>query len=317
VSGVSSTSGIGSVTQSASVALSGQVITCGQGQFDDQHGQVIFSEQGSLGPGIVMPALTGQSIASGQGSVTVATTGGNDVTVHITGTAVVVAQSSVIPAGVLSGSASTSAAGTATPSSEKALTGIACTSSAGTVTPNLGVDDTFIASAAGTVSPGPTQALTGSAMTSAQGSVSASAADKTASLVIGENDRIIVAIDFFGKTTSSALIGQAVSLSQGNFGAPGFAALTGISATVGQGFMGRALRISGQEITSAQGTVVGVPGLVALVGESMTAGQGSMEPSGTQWTPEGQPTTTWTPPASPNSSWTRKDGPSTSWNRKT
>jgi hypothetical protein len=317
MSGVASTSEIGSVTPSRSIALSGQVITCGQGILDDQRGQAFVAEQGSLSPGLVMSALTGQAITSAQGSMSVSITGGGDVTVHIDGVEAVFAQDTVvIGPTLLIGSSSTSAVGSVTPSRELALTGSAITSQAGSVAANQDAEDTYITSASGSPTLGTSKALTGSAITSGQGSITVSAQDKTEP-ISGHLIRILSQSGTATYSLSLPLSGQLITSAQQTVGAPGFAALTGSSLTVEQGFLGRALAISGQEITSAQGTIVGLPGFVALVGESVSVQQGTMTPTGTQWTPEDQPTTAWTPKASPNSSWTRKDGPSTSWNRKT
>jgi hypothetical protein len=312
MSGVVATSGHGSVTQSASVALTGQVVTAGQGLLDDQRGQAFFAGQGTLSPVLIPTGITSQLITSAQGTVTPSQTTG-DVTVHIGGQQQIDSFiGSVSPTAALSGQVITSAAGTTTPSFTRELTGSEIVSSIGTVTAGLSDDDTFIQSASGSVAPDYTRALVGSAITSAQGSFSLG--DKQEPL--GSQIQIIAQGSLIANR-SVALAGQSITGSQYPVGAPGFAELTGQSATVEQGFLGIALAISGQEITSAQGTIVGVPGLVALVGESVSVQQGTMTPSGTQWIPEGQPTTTWTPPASPSSSWTRKGGPSTSWNRKT
>jgi hypothetical protein len=316
--GIQATSAQGSVSSvGATIAVQGQSITVGQGTFEDQRGQAFFAEQGSLSPGIVMSALVGQAITSAQGTVAVSITGGGGVTVHIDGVEAVFSQDTVvIGPTLLTGSSSTSAAGSVTPSSTLALTGSAITSGAGSVAANQEAEDTYITSASGSPTWGISKALTGSAITSGQGSVTASALDKTVP-ISGELIRILSQSGTATPSRSIPLSGQAITSALQTMGAPGFAALTGSSITVEQGFLGRALAISGQEITSAQGTIVGLPGLVALVGEGVSVQQGTMTPSGTQWIPEGQPTTTWTPPASPNSSWTRKDGPSTSWNRKT
>jgi hypothetical protein len=314
--GIQATSGQGSVSSvGTTVAVQGQAITVGQGDFEDQRGQAFFAEQGSLSPGITMAALTSQAITVGQGSVTVATTGGDDVTVHISGVEATFAQGMVVIGPTLiAGSDVTSAAGTVTPSREKALTGSSITSGIGTVVPNQEAENTYIASAATAPTWGFSIPLTGSAVSVAQGSVTASALDKTAPLF---GDNILTAQGTPVYVVSVPLSGSSVTCAISNMGAPGYAELSGSSSTVEQGFLGRAYALSGQEITTAQGTIIGVPGLVALVGESVSVQQGTMTPTGTQWIPEGQPTTTWTPPASPNSSWTRKDGPSTSWNRKT
>jgi hypothetical protein len=316
--GIQATSAQGSVSSvGTTIAVQGQSITVGQGELEDQHGQAFFAEQGSLSPVITPnPALGSNLITSAQGTVTpVQTTG--DVTVHIGGSQQIdSAIGSVVPSAFPTSQVSTSSAGLVGVSSEKSLTGSAITSSIGTLTAALQDEDTYIISASGSPTWGLSRALTGSAITSGQGSMTASAQDKTVG-ISGDLIRIIPQSGTATPSWSIPLSGQAITSAQQNVGAPGYAGLTGSSITVEQGFLGRAIAISGQEITLAQGTIIGVPGLVALVGESVSVQQGTMTPSGTQWIPEGQPTTTWTPPASPNSSWTRKGGPSTSWNRKT
>jgi hypothetical protein len=317
MSGEASTSAAGSVTPSRTVSLLGQVITCGQGLFDNPHGVVAFVEQGALAPVNNPTSLSTQLITSATGTLTPAQSTG-DLTVHIGGSQQITSDlGTITPSNPLSTQAVTSGHGVVTYSIERPLTGSEIAGSTGIVAANIADDDTYITSQGGTASPAISKILTGSEITTAQGGVIASAVDKTAGISGGPLFRIQSATGTATPNISKALLGKAITTAQNNMGAPGFAELSGSSITVSQGGLGRSFPLSGQEITSAQGTIVGLPGLVALVGESMTAGQGSMEPSGTQWTPEGQPTTTWTPPASPNSSWTRKDGPSTSWNRKT
>jgi hypothetical protein len=312
MSGVASTSAQGTATPGASVALSGQVITCGQGQFDTPHGQVIVSQQGSVSVVYTFTPV-GQQIDSASGVVGLGA--GDDVTVHISGVESSFAQESLVPVSGLTGLSSSSAAGTATPSTALPLTGSSFSTGQGNVSASQGADDTYIASAGGTPAGVHSIPLSGSAITSSQGTVTAN--DKQAPLDSGALTKITLSAGTATPNRSILLSGSSITSAQYPVGAPGFASLTGSSLTIEQGFFGLVQPLTGQEITSAQGTIVGLPGLVALVGEGVSVQQGSMEPSGTQWIPEGQPTTTWTPPASPNSSWTRKDGPSTSWNRKT
>jgi hypothetical protein len=263
-----------------------------------------------------MSALTGQAITVGHGTVTYTPTSGGNVTVHISGVEATFLQGIVVIGPTLiAGSGATSAAGTVTPSGTVALTGSAITSSAGTVIPDLGVEDTYISSAQGSPAAVVSLPLTGSEVTTAQGTVTASAQDQTAAL----NAVLVEVLVLHGTATpvlSLPLSGNSATFAQENMGAPGYAELTGSSITVEQGFLGREMAITGQEITSAQGSIVGLPGIVALVGQSVTVEQGGMVSTGTNWTDEPDPTTTWTPKASPNSAWTRKGGPSTGWNRK-
>jgi hypothetical protein len=311
--GIQATSAQGSVSSvGTAVAIQGQSITCGQGLFALPHGQVFSGAQGSVAAANTT-SVAGQVISTGQGSVTVATTGGDDVTVHIGGSQEIEsALGSVSPQNFPTSQVSTSAAGTMGITREIPITGIAITSSIGTLISQQGDDDTYISSAAGSATVNSSKALTGSAVTLSQGTVTTG--DKQESL---SGSTFTAQRGTLVPDRSVPISGQSVSVSQQNMGAPGYADLTGQAITVEQGGLGRNIAITGQEITSAQGTILGLPGIVALVGESISVQQGTMEPSGTQWIPEGQPTTTWTPPASPSSSWTRKGGPSTSWNRKT
>lgn len=312
MSGVASTSGIGDVTPSRSIALTGQVITASQESLEDQHGQVFFAEQGSVGLNLVMSPLTGQSITIGQGTISVATTGGDNVTVHISGVEASFFQDSVlIGPTLLTGSETTSAHGSVTYSSTVPLTGSESVLSTGVASTGQEAEDTFITSSAGTASPNLSQALTGSAITGEQGSVSTDAKEEP--LFGGEfsaADGTPLAV------VSVSITGNSASLSQGAFGAPGGAALTGSSVTVEQGFLGRSYSLTGSEITSETGTIVGLPGIVALVGQYVSVEQGTLRSTGTNWSEEPDPTTTWTTKNQPSSSWTRKSGPGTTWNRK-
>jgi hypothetical protein len=313
MSGVVATFAHGTITQSASVALVGQAITSGQGIFEQQHGQVIYSEQGSLAPVLSFP-ISGQEITSAHGFVSLGTSG-DDVTVHISGEEAEFSQNSVIQGPtLLVGSGFTSAAGSVTPSRDVPLTGSASTVSAGSVVVNQQADDTYIASASGSYSLSVSLPITGSAITSASGSLSTD--HKEAQLITGLV-HVSVRDGTIAPVTSKALTGQSITSAQQNLGAPGFAALTGSEATVSPGFLGRAYAITGQEITSATGTIVGLPGIVALVGESISVGQGTITPSGTQWDPKADPTTAWTRAPDNAAVWTRKPGVTTTWNRKT
>jgi hypothetical protein len=199
-----------------------------------------------------------------------------------------------------------------TPSSSlEALAGSSSSSAAGIISPSQDSDDTFIASASGTAAPVFSKALTGSAITAAQGTITTG--DKQEPL---SSQFSLGQIGTATPVISKALTGQSITSAVGNVGAPGFATLTGISTTVEQGFLGRAIAISGQEITSAQGTITAEKGQVALVGESMTVGQGTLTPSGTQWDPKADPTTAWTRAPDNAAVWTRKPGVTTTWNRK-
>lgn len=312
MSGVASTSGLGSLGHGGIVvALVGSAITCAQGQFADRHGQVVVSASGTLAPSIRPPALTGQAVSVGQGSVTVASTGGDDVTVHISGVEAQFQQSFVIQTQAVTGSASTFAAGTLAPEASKALTGSSSTLGIGSVIAGQDADDTLITSAAGAAAPGMSKALTGSVITVSQGTVikdNKEASLSTASITSQQTAPSV--------NKSLVLTGILCRASQSAVGAPGFAALSGSEVSVLGGNFGKALALSGQAITISQGTILGLPGIVALVGESISVSQGTLMHTGTNWTEKPEPTTSWARKTDLTSLWTRKPNPTSSWRRK-
>jgi hypothetical protein len=276
ISGQASTSASGSVTPSASAALTGLVITASQESLDDSRGQVFFSAQGSLNPGLSL-GISGQAITSAQGSVTVADTGGDNVTVHISGVQASFSQGIFLnPVDMTPGQSATSAAGTVTPSSTVPLTGSASTLATGTVTPDLGTENSFIQSASGTASPEISKALTGSEITSAHGTISAAANDETEAI---SGPEITVEAGTVTPVPTIELTGQEITSDLGNFGAPGFVALTGQSVSVDQGNFGREYPLSGQGITSSAGTILPqnvAPGNLLLFNNLLTAQQGNV-----------------------------------------
>jgi hypothetical protein len=317
MSGQASTLGQGSVAHGGfSIALTGQLISSGQGLLDLQRGIAAFVSAGSLAPRLTPTGITGQLISVGQGFVTVLTSGGTDVTVHIGGSQQINSAVGTVRAGTTPTSqVSTSAAGTAGVLLELPITGLELTSSAGTIVQSQDDDDTSIISAAGIAGVEATQALTGSAFTAEQGDIATSDKEEPLTqqfaMVPQAGD---VGIDLF-----LPLSGELIEASQENVSAPGFAELVGAEVLVEQGFLGREIAITGSEATFSQGSVEGLPGIVALVGEEFSVQQGSLatDRPTTQWTTEDDPTTPWTPTAGPTSSWTRRSGPSTPWTRKT
>jgi hypothetical protein len=317
MSGVVATSAAGSVGHGGVLReLTGQEITSGQGLFDNPHGVVTFSGQGSLSPVNNPTGISGQSITSAQGTLTPVQVG-DDVTVNINAgeMEVVIAAGEVSPKTFPSGQASTSAAGTIVVSRELPLTGSAITSAINNLVSNQDADDTRIISSSGTAAPDCSKALVGSLITGSQGTVTTS--DKESALNTGPIFRINSNPGTVVPNLSFALTGIALTCAQSNVGAPGFADLSGSSVSVEQGFFGRVYPLSGQEITGAQGTIIGLPGIVDLVGEGVSVQQGTLTPSGTQWDPKADPTTAWTRAPDNAAVWTRKPGVTTTWNRKT
>jgi hypothetical protein len=318
ISGLASTSAIGSVSHGGFASpLLGQVITLGQGLFDDQHGQVFISEQGSLAPVLTPTGITGQSITSAQGIVTPEQTTG-DITVHLNSDEQFIQSfvGSVLPDNYLSGQASTSAAGTATPVYTVDLVGTAFTASAGMLSSGIDADDTYILSVSGTTGVDQSFALLGQEITGGHGEISTTGSIDKEDSLFGA-DMVAIETATVLPEISMALVGEGITSSQYNVSAPGIAELSGQAVLVEQGFFGRDVAITGSEATFAQGTIEGLPGIVALVGELLSVQQGSFTTDRTQWTTEEAPTTPWTPASGPTSSWTRRSGPGTTWNRKT
>jgi hypothetical protein len=328
------------ITFGADAALTGQAITgeTGTVTVSDSSGQSFATSQGSLAPRSNPTSLSGGAITVGQGTVTAVASGGS-VTVNITG------QQALFSAGLLfsgsqrlSGSASTTAAGTVAHSRTVPLTGSSSTSQTGVVTSNLEDDDTYIVSSSGVVLYGISRALSGSAITSAQETLTVSAGDLTEGL-----------LDVIGATLSAGTVapnrsvpitGVSVTSAQNNIGAPGNAALVGTEAiAVVQGYFGRSYPLSGQEISSTT-DFMEVSGFAPLVGDSstgqlytfedlalpktlpitgieMSIGQGILGPvPSVEWTKRSDPDSMWTKPANPNSAWVKKDSPSSEWNKK-
>jgi hypothetical protein len=317
MSGQASTLGQGSVAHGGfSIALTGQLISSGQGILDLQRGIAAFVSAGSLSPRLTPTNITGQLISVGQGSVTVLTSGGTDVTVHIGGSQQINSATGTVRAGTTPTSqVSTSAAGTAGVLQEIPITGIEVTVSAGTIVQSQDDDDTSIVSYDGITGVEFTQALTGSAITAEQDSLTTG--DKQDALT--EQFAMVPSAGDVGIDLFLPLSGLLIEASQENVSAPGFAELVGAEVLVEQGFLGREIAITGSGATFAQGTIEGLPGIVALVGEEASVQQGSLGTARplTQWTTEEAPTTPWTPSSGPTSSWTRRSGPGTTWNRKT
>jgi hypothetical protein len=326
--GQSSTSGQGSLGHGGfSVALSGQVITVGQGIFEDQHGQAFYAEQGSLSGGITIPNSTlTQVITSAAGNLTYVaeSTGDKSATLGPGQEAqfLLGASQVVIGPAVLVGEASTSASGSVTPSQDVPLVGESFTAEQESVVPNVIAEDAYIALAQGTSTLSTDVPLVGSSFTGEQESFVTNPEDKEVPIFgiqIGMLDDAVLVPDssvaFFEDI--EAVESMAIVSAQENMGAPGVVELSGSSSTVEQGFFGRDYPITGQEIASAQGTIVGLPGIVALVGQEVLVQPGSVGGDNqTIWTEADGSTTTWAESSSSSSTWTPKPGSSTTWTPK-
>jgi hypothetical protein len=335
------------ITFGADAALSGQVITTAQGDVGEPEssGQSFASSTGSVGAAFTT-GITSQVITVGQGTVTASLSGGGALTISLSGVeaSFLHTAGAIKSATALSGQASTTATGTIVGGiagdGGAQLDGAVATFQSGTLVPNLEADDTYIASAAGTVQDGITKALEGSAITSADGTISASVGDVTRGLDTATDPVFIASAS--GVATSNIdlpLTGLSAALAQQNMSAPGRVDLVGHSATVEQGFFGRAYPLTGQEISSAddfmevsgfvplvgdsstgeQYTFVdlALPKTLAITGISMSLEQGILLPvPSVEWIKRGDPDSMWTKPANPNSAWVKKDSPSSEWNKK-
>jgi hypothetical protein len=193
---------------------------------------------------------------------------------------------------------------------------------------NVIAEETYIASAQGTQAPSSDVPLVGSSSTVSAGDVDTD--DQSRSVALDASSLTMVALDdaVVGPESSITIFdiidaGEGdvqdifIESAQENMGAPGEAALTGAESIVGQGYFGREHAITGQEITSGSGTILGVPGLVALVGSEISVQQGSVgDGNQTIWTEAEGSTTSWTESSSPSSAWTPKPGSSTTWTPK-
>lgn len=298
------------------VPLVGQQISVQQQDLEDQHGQWIFSFQGNLTGGITIP-IDGQVITSAHGTLTYVPTTTGDLTIPLqAGQEITFFQQNVIvtPTQLLSGQAITSAHGTLVPSSDRAVTGSSFTSATGFLAANVGSEDTFIASAVGDAVPSHTVPLVGSEVAASTGTLVPSTSNRDADLEPDAATLITSAAGTASPVTSKALTGSEITSSQGNIGAPGRAELFGEAITVEQGFFGREHAVTGLEITSATGTLVGEKGVVALVGSEISVSQGVLV-SENIWSDVPAPTGSWSSTSSPSSSWTEVDDPDSTWRR--
>jgi hypothetical protein len=241
---------------------------------------------------VLNPVFTGQEITTGTGTVVAEGAGG--VTVHISGVEAEFVLGSIISSGSgLTGSDSTSAAGTATPNVDVAVTGQSITSAHGVVSSGIDADDTYILSSSGSVSALTISvALEGDQVDCSAGTVTATG-DAFGTLT---GSAATPAAGTAAPNVDVALSGSAITGSLGVFGAPGGASLTGseVAVTAGNVFLDgdRTFALTGEQMTVGQGNAVTSylafatgelltltqqtigPFAVALTGEAITVGQG-------------------------------------------
>jgi hypothetical protein len=243
---------------------------------------------------ILNPVFSGQEITTATGTVVAEGAGG--VTVHISGVETEFVLGSIVSGGTtLTGSVSTSAAGTSTPNVDLPITGQGIACGQGTVAPGIDADDTYILSSSGSVSSlAVSVALEGDQVDCSAGTVTATG-DAFGTLTGG------AATPAAGTTAPDVqipLTGASFSGSLGVFGAPGGASLSGSAITVTAGDVfttnDRSFALTGEQMTVGQGNAVTSylafatgqlltltqqtigPFNVALSGEAITAGQGVM-----------------------------------------
>jgi hypothetical protein len=255
------TSETGTVTVNAddTVALSGSAVTTSSGTVSPSWSQAlsgseIANSSGTATPTASLPALTGQLVSFGTGTVSAS---GNSVTVNISGVEAEVVQGSVTSGEtLLSGASATAGAGTVTVSRDVALTGAEITSATGQAAPDQGAVDVYITSSSGVATPSADVALTGSAITAEQGTAEPSA-DADIPLTGIEITSAAQSIEI---DKSFPITGQSIAVEQNNIGAPGGAILSGaeITSAAGSVFLDgdRTLALTGESVSVLDGLAV-------------------------------------------------------------
>jgi hypothetical protein len=284
--GAGITSDLGSVNPNSdgTVALTGASIAASQGTptlswEQALSGSEITSADGSLTPSLLMPALTGQALTPGTGTVSAS---GNSVTVNITGIEFDATLGQISSGETLiTGTESVAGAGTVVPSWEVALTGSEFTSTTGQIAPDQGAVDVYIASASGVATANADIALVGSSVTVEQGDAEPSAdADIPLTGIEITSAAGTIEID-----ESFPIVGQSVTAEQSNIGAPGYAALSGaeITVTAGEVFTtdDRSTALTGQSVSVLDGLAV-TSYLAFVTGEELTISAQEIGPKGVE-----------------------------------
>jgi hypothetical protein len=258
------------------VALTGSASTLAQGSpaLDTSKaatGSEATSEDGDLAPNLFPTNINFPTLTLSTG--TVEREGGGDVTVHISGNEFT-AGSGVVDSGgqPLTGQASTSASGTATPSVTTAISGESMTADIGSITPEQLADDTYIASTAGSTVGSMTVPLVGSEATAEQGELIVTGDEEMA--LAGEE--MTSAAGTLTPSVDAAVTGSEFLGEQNAIGAPGFVALTGSLILVSAGDVfttnDRDLALTGEAMTAQDGSCFASP-LAFVTGASMTIEQ--------------------------------------------
>jgi len=230
---------------------------------------------GTLTPNGQQPALVGQAITSAAGVITAL---GADLTVNITGEEFEGFAGFVNAGGqAISGTESTSSAGTAAPVVSLPLAGIESATSAGVIAPAQGAVDTYIAFSSGSTFAAIAVALSGSEATGQQGTVtitgdafiplSGSESASAAGTIIPEKD--------------FALTGLSIASALQSVGAPGGAVLSGSESVVSAGDVfttnDRTFALTGQAVAVLDGLAV-TSYLAFATGQELTISQGDIGP---------------------------------------
>lgn len=250
----------------------------------------------STGGGGVTVALTGQSIASGQGSV------GTARAILVAGQAVAFGQGGVIAARAqpVTGQVATTGQGAVAPEIASAIAGQAVSSAQGALSPTAEISATGQSAtfAQGATQPSISAGLSGQSAVTGQGAavpnISSQADGQSSafaqgafatSRTVGVSGQAAVfgqGVLGAGGDITLALVGQSLTAGHGAVATSATALLAGQTATAMQGSLGssRSLPFTGQFGTFAQGNIV-VSGAItaALTGQVALFGQGAVTPS--------------------------------------
>ena len=177
----------------------------------------------------------------------------------------------------LSGQSATASAGTLTEAREQALTGQAASASAGTITETReqALTGSAVAASAGTLTETREQALTGQAATASAGTLSAEAGQIVEAALTGSS--ATASAGSLLETRDKALAGQSVTASAGSLLETRDKALTGSAATTSAGTLteSREQALTGQAVTAASGDLTEARAQT-LAGQAVTTAAGTL-----------------------------------------
>jgi hypothetical protein len=275
-------SGSGAISPNldGAVPLVGSETTVSAGAAGPSYTRALTGEAITVAAGdvayVLTPVFNGQEITTATGTVVAEGAGG--VTVHISGVEAEFILGSVVSAGTnVTGSASTTAAGTQTPNIDVPVSGLEITTAQGVVASGLEADDTSITSSSGAVVQSIAVALEGDQMDAGQGSLTATG-DAFGVLT---GSAVTTAAGTVAPVVSVALSGSEFAGSLGVFGAPGGAALTGSAVTVTAGEVftteDRSFALTGQSVSVEDGDCV-TSYLAFVEGAELTVSQQTIGP---------------------------------------